>query len=87
VGAGFEAGEDVVVFLLVEGVGWGAFLGGVGHYFDHALPDYGGAEHDGDEFVDLLDDLKVEVSDCCYLSDLKDKLIRVLTLGSKPIIS
>jgi hypothetical protein len=57
VGAGFEACEDVVVFFFVLGVGGGAFLGWVDHYFDHALADDGWAEHDADEFVDLLDDL------------------------------
>jgi len=57
VGARVEAGVDVVVFLLVELVGGGAFLGRVDHDFDHALADDGRAEHDADELVDLLDDL------------------------------
>jgi hypothetical protein len=86
VGAGVQAGEDCVVFLLVEGVRGRAFAGRVGHDFDHALPDYGRAEHDGDEFVDLLDDLGGDVSGC-GLVGLEDKMFRVLTLGSKPIIS
>lgn len=58
VGAGFEAGEDVVVFFLVLRVGGGAFFGRVHHHFDHALADDGRAEHDADEFVDLFDDLE-----------------------------
>lgn len=57
VGARVEAVKDVVVFLLVERVGGAAGLGWVDHDLNHALADDRGAEHDGDELVDLRDDL------------------------------
>jgi hypothetical protein len=87
VGAGFEAGKDVVVFFLVLRVRGGAFLRWVHHYFDHALADDGGAEHDADEFVDLFDNLggdDVRIHEC---EAIKGKSGRLLTLGSKPTIS
>jgi hypothetical protein len=52
-----EGVVDVVVFLAVQGVGGVAFPRGVDHGFHDALADDGRAEHDGDEFVDLGDDL------------------------------
>ena len=58
VGAGVKAVEDVVVFLLVERVRGAAWLRRVDHDLNHALADDGGAEHDGDELVDLRNDLE-----------------------------
>ena len=42
---------------MIESVGGVTFTGGVALHFDEALADDGGAEHDGDEFVDLGGDV------------------------------
>lgn len=63
VGTLAETLEDSVVLLLVELVRGLALLGGVDHELDDALSDDGGAEHDGDELVDVGLDLGVEVDE------------------------
>lgn len=62
-GALTQTVEDAVVLLLVQLVGGLAGPRGVDHELDEALADDGGAEHDGDELVDVGLDLRVEADE------------------------
>lgn len=59
-GALLETSKDAVVLLLVELIRGLTLLRRVHHELDEALADDGGAEHDGDELVDVGLDLGVE---------------------------